>query len=106
MKVTSNINASKETWFIEKDDKENALPKGYIIAHATLTNPEKFVSDYGSKVADVVEKYDGQFLVRGGNVSYREGDPTDLNVVVEFPSLREGDGLHQQPRIQSNRGRA
>ena len=65
------------------------MPKGYIIAHPTLTNPEKFVSDYGSKVADVVEKYDGKFLVRGGNVSYREGAPTDLNVVVEFPSLEK-----------------
>ena len=40
----------------------NVLPKGYIIAHPTLTNPEKFVSDYGSKVADVVEKYNLMWL--------------------------------------------
>ncbi len=63
------------------------MPKGYVIAHPNLTNPEKFVSEYGSKVADVIEQYDGQILVRGGDVSYREGDSTDLNVVIEFPSL-------------------
>ena len=79
----------------------NALPKGYIIAHPTLTNPEKFVSDYGSKVADVVEKYDGQFLVRGGNVSYREGDPTDLNVVVEFPSLEKAMDCINSPEYKA-----
>ena len=63
------------------------MPKGYVIAHPNLTNPEKFVSEYASKVADVIEQYDGQILVRGGDVSYREGDSTDLNVVIEFPSL-------------------
>ena len=63
------------------------MPKGYVIAHPNLTNPEKFVSEYGSKVADVIEKYDGQILVSGGDLSYREGDSTDLNVVIEFPSL-------------------
>ena len=62
------------------------MPKGYVIAHPNITNPEKF-AEYGSKAADVIEQYDGQILVRGGDVSYREGDTTDLNVVVEFPSL-------------------
>ena len=80
------------------------MPKGYIIAHPTLTNPEKFVSDYGSKVADVVEKYDSQFLVRGGNVSYCEGDPADLNVVVEFPSLENSMECKNSPEHKSNRG--
>ena len=62
------------------------MPKGYVIAHPNITNPEKF-AEYGSKAAHVIEQYDGQILVRGGDVSYREGDSTDLNVVIEFPSL-------------------
>ena len=77
------------------------MPKGYIIAHPTLTNSEKFVSDYGSKVADVVENYDGKFLVRGSNVSYREGDPTDLNVVVEFPSLEKAMDCINSPEYKA-----
>ena len=60
------------------------MPKVYVIAHPNLTNPEKFVSEYGSKAADVIEQYDGQILVKGGYVSYREGDSTDLNVVIVF----------------------
>ena len=66
-----------------------------------LTNPEKFVSDYGSKVAEVVDKYDGQLLVRGGNVSYREGDPADLNVVVEFPSLEKAMDCINSPEYKA-----
>ena len=58
-----------------------------VMLYPNITNPEKFVSDYGSKDADVIDQYDGQNLVRGGDVSYREGDSTDLNVVIEFPSL-------------------
>ena len=42
---------------------------------------------YGSNIVDVIEQYSGQILIRGGDVSYREGDSTDLNVVIEFPSL-------------------
>tara|TARA_A100001037_G_scaffold302732_1_gene334973 strand:- start:345 stop:635 length:291 start_codon:yes stop_codon:yes gene_type:complete len=76
------------------------MPKGYIIAHPNLTNPEKFISEYGSKVADVVEQYDGQFLVRGSNVPYREGDPTDLNVVVEFPSLEKAMECKNSPEYK------
>ena len=33
------------------------MPKGYIIAHPNLTNPEKFASDYASKATDVIEQY-------------------------------------------------
>ena len=63
------------------------MPKDYIIAHPNLTNLEKVVSEYGSNIVDVIEQYSGQILIRGGDVSYREGDSTDLNVVIEFPSL-------------------
>ena len=64
----------------------NALPKGYIIIQPWQIL--KNLSKTTAPVADVVEKYDVNFG-RGGNVSYREGDPTDLNVVVEFPSLEK-----------------
>ena len=81
--------------------RECTMPKGYIIAHPNLTNTEKFVSDYGSKVGDVVEQYDGHFLVRGGDVSYREGDSTDLNVVVEFPSLEKAMECKNSPEYKA-----
>ena len=50
------------------------MPKAYVMAHATLTNAERFVAEYGSKVEETIHAFGGQFLVRGGDISYREGD--------------------------------
>ena len=77
------------------------MPKGYIIAHPNLTNPEIFASDYASKATDVIEQYDGQILVRGGDVSCREGDPTDLNVVIGFPSLETAMEQKNSPEYKA-----
>ena len=46
------------------------MPKAYVVAHLTLTNIEKFVSEYASKVEETVKAFGGQFLARGGEVSY------------------------------------
>ena len=63
------------------------MPKAYVIAHLTLTNPDRFVSEYVSKVGEVIREFGGRYLVRGGEISYQEGGPIgDLNVVIEFPS--------------------
>ncbi len=62
------------------------MPKAYAIAHVTFTNREKFMADYGSKVEATVNAFGGRFLVRGGEVSYQEGEALgDINVVIEFP---------------------
>ena len=63
------------------------MTKAYVIAHLTLTNRDRFMSEYVSKVGDVVEAFGGKYLVRGGAISYQEGESLgDLNVVIEFPS--------------------
>ena len=51
------------------------MPKAYVIGHVTLTNAEKFMADYGSKVEDTIKAFGGKFLARGGEVSYQEGEP-------------------------------
>ena len=62
------------------------MPKAYAIAHVTLINSEKFIEQYGSKVEDTFKTFGGELLVRGGNISYIEGEKLgDLDVVVEFP---------------------
>ena len=63
------------------------MPKAYVIGHVTLTNAEKFMADYGSKVEDTIKAFGGQFLARGGEVSYQEGEPLgEIHVIVEFPN--------------------
>ena len=63
------------------------MTKAYVIAHLTLTNPDQFMSEYVSKVGAVVEAFGGKYLVRGGDISYQEGESVgDRTAVIEFPS--------------------
>ena len=63
------------------------MPKAYVITHRTLTNPDRFIKGYGSKVEATLKEFGGKFLVRGGEISYQEGESIgDFTAVVEFPS--------------------
>lgn len=59
----------------------------YLIADVKITDPEKF-KDYGSLVPETVEKYEGKYLIRGGDYGVMEGNwnPQRL-VVIEFKSM-------------------
>jgi uncharacterized protein (DUF1330 family) len=61
------------------------MPKGYVIAHATVTNPEKW-AEYVAKSKIALDKYEGKPIVRGGRCEIIEGNGTTRNVVLEFPS--------------------
>ncbi|MCE8469752.1 DUF1330 domain-containing protein, partial [Rhodovulum sulfidophilum] len=41
------------------------MPKGYIIAHITVTDPEAY-RDYVDRDTPILEGFGGRFLVRGG----------------------------------------
>ena len=45
------------------------------------------MAGYGSKIDGVISQFGGQFLVRGGDVSYAEEDKADFDVIVEFPDV-------------------
>ena len=70
------------------------MPKGYIIAHITVTNPDAY-QDYVRLDTPILLRHGG--AVRGcvaGRVKRPEGNSLDRHVVVEFPLLRGGkDGL-------------
>ena len=62
------------------------VAKAYVISHQTLTDANRFMTDYVSKVEETLEPFGGRFLVRGGAISYREGEVLgDSSAVVEFP---------------------
>ena len=78
------------------------MPKAYVIAHVTLTNAEQFVAEYGSKVKATVDAFGGQFLVRGGEVSYREGETIgEIEVVIEFPDRAAAIAWEESEQYQS-----
>ena len=78
------------------------MPKAYVIGHVTLTNAEKFMADYGSKVEDTIEAFGGQFLARGGEVSYQEGEPLgEIHVIVEFPDRATAIAWEESEQYQA-----
>ena len=58
----------------------------YLVVDITVHDPE-MLKEYASKSKPFVEKYGGNYLVRGGEVEIQEGtwSPQRL-VVVEFPT--------------------
>ena len=58
----------------------------YLLANITVNNPENY-KEYVSKVKTVVEKFGGEYLVRGGEMNIIEGDwRNERNIVIKFPS--------------------
>ncbi len=78
------------------------MPKAYAIGHVTLTNAEKFMADYGSKVEATIKAFGGQFLARGGEVFYQEGEPIgEINVIVEFPDRAAAIAWEESEQYQA-----
>ena len=64
-----------------------SMPFGYVIAQITVTDPEVYPA-YVSQVQPIVEKFGGEFLVRGGRAEVHEGEPAgDRHVVIRFPTF-------------------
>lgn len=58
----------------------------YIIVEVTIHNPVEY-EDYKKLTPGSLKKYQGKFVVRGGNTETLEGDWTPQRLVVlEFPS--------------------
>lgn len=62
------------------------MPKGYVIAHAVVTDPEAW-GRYVEKSKIALEKFGGTPIVRGGRHEIVEGNGVARNVVLEFPSF-------------------
>ncbi|MBK9078334.1 MAG: DUF1330 domain-containing protein [Hyphomicrobium sp.] len=72
------------------------MAKGYVIAHATVTNPEKW-AQYVAKSKIALDKYEGKPIVRGGKCEIVEGNGTQRNVILEFPSYEHAHGYATSP---------
>lgn len=79
------------------------MPKGYWIAHVTVTDPEQY-KNYVAATPAAFGKYGGTFLARGGAFDEVEG-PLDRarHVVIEFPSLQAARDCFHSPEYQTAR---
>ncbi|MEP4197802.1 MAG: DUF1330 domain-containing protein [Aliishimia sp.] len=77
------------------------MPKGYIMAHVTVTDPEVY-KDYASKNDAIFSKYGGTYLVRGGASANPESQTFDRHVIIEFPSFEVAENAYNDPEYQEN----
>jgi uncharacterized protein (DUF1330 family) len=66
----------------------------YLIANITVTDPAGFEA-YRLAVPAVIARFGGRYLVRGGAVAVKEGEP-GLNrvVILEFPDMAAAQAFY------------
>ncbi len=77
------------------------MPKGYIIGHVTIHDAEAYKA-YAEKNNEIMPKFGGKFLVRGGTSETLEGTSHPRHVVIEFPSYADALAAYNDPEYQEN----
>ncbi len=75
------------------------MPKGYIIGHITVNDPEAY-KEYVERDTPILERLGGRFIVRGGPSEAPEGALYDRHVVIEFPSYEMAKAAYHDPDYQ------
>ncbi|HEU4351058.1 MAG TPA: DUF1330 domain-containing protein [Burkholderiales bacterium] len=69
----------------------------YVIAEIDITDPAAY-EDYRKQVPDVIARYGGKYIVRGGRVEAIEGGWSPKRIaVVEFPSMEQALKFYRSP---------
>lgn len=78
------------------------MPKGYIIGHIKVTDPEAY-KEYVQKDTPVLKALGAKFIVRGGQSEHPEGDVPDgqRHVVIEFDSYEQAKAAYHDPEYQA-----
>lgn len=72
----------------------------YLIAHLEVTEPEEF-EKYRAVVPAVIERYNGRYLVRGGDIEVLEGDwRIPRLVIIAFDGMAEARHFYHSADYQ------
>ena len=79
------------------------MTRAYVIAQATVSNPEQY-EGYKALAGAAVAKYGGKYIVRGGATHLLEGDwaPPRL-VILEFESVEQAKRFYDSPEYRAAR---
>jgi len=73
----------------------------YWVARSNVIEPEAY-KRYTDLVPDILDKFGGKVLARGGDYKILEGtDKFHRFVVIEFPTLDDGEACFNSPEYQS-----
>jgi uncharacterized protein (DUF1330 family) len=68
--------------------------KGYIVTVYKTIKNENTLEKYAVKARAAVEKFKGNFLIRGGKNITTEGEKSPRTVVIEFSSFVEAENFY------------
>ena len=74
----------------------------YLIVDTLLYKPERY-EEYKLKAKPLVEKFGGEYLARGGNLTLKETDlwsPTRM-VLIRFPDSQSANRFYESPEYQA-----
>jgi len=75
----------------------------YWLARAKINDPVEY-KRYTDLVPDIIAKYNGKVLARGGQHQHLEGSEHFVrHIVIEFPSLEDAVACHRSPEYQKAR---
>ena len=74
----------------------------YLVVDTLLEKPELY-EEYKLKAKPLVERFGGEYLARGGNLTLRETDlwtPTRM-VLIRFPDADSANRFYDSPEYQA-----
>ena len=74
--------------------------KGYWVCIYEKINDLEKLKAYALKAKPAIEKFSGNFLVRGGKNRTNEGINTPRNVIVEFPDFNTATECYDSEEYQ------
>ena len=77
------------------------MSKGYIVCIYEKIDDDNILKDYANKAREAVEKFDGKFLVRGGQNIVTEGREFVRTVVLEFSSFEKAKEFFYSSEYQT-----
>ena len=77
------------------------MSKGYIVCVYESINDDNTLKNYANKAREAVKKYEGKFLVKGGQNIVTEGKKFVRTVVIEFSSFEIAKDFFYSPDYQA-----
>lgn len=75
------------------------MPKGYIIGHITVNDPEAY-KEYVEKDTPILLSHGAKPLVRGGASQTMEGTEFSRHVIFEFDTYEAAVAAYNDPEYQ------
>lgn len=72
------------------------MAKGYWIAHVDVRSQDGY-KDYVAMLPDIMRKFGGRYVTRGGKTDVVEGKSRSRTVVLEFPSFETAMACYRSP---------